>query len=340
MSKQWMSLMLAAACACVGGCGTADDGTRSETAVSANASYTLVRKGSNKCLDVKGGASADGTVLQQYECNNAGNQVFRVDDLGGGKVKLVNPATNKCVDVSGAGSANGTKMQLWTCNGTGAQVFQLQDQGSGFTRIKNSSSGKCADIKGGGNGDGIALQLWSCNSNDAQRWTFTPVAGGGGPPDMGGSGGTGGGGGGGMGGTGGGGGSGGGGLVWKKANLTNFESYPAPDSDECREFNGCTWEGQFAFVDGKQTEDWVRMHNIVAVHSRDAGKYALKNLRLKQGSHQIDVTVYDECSDSDCNGCCTQNAKQTGFLIDIEKYTMQRFGSGDGIVDWACTNCN
>ena len=37
-----------------------------------------------------------------------------------------------------------------------------------------------------------------------------------------------------------------------------------------------------------------------------------------------------------------ENATQNGlnFLIDIEKYTMQRFGTGDGIVDWACLNCN
>ena len=54
----------------------------------------------------------------------------------------------------------------------------------------------------------------------------------------------------------------------------------------------------------------------------------------------IDVKVYDECSDSDCDGCCTQNARPTGFLIDIEKYTMQRFGTGDGIVDWMCLDCN
>ena len=56
---------------------------------------------------------------------------------------------------------------------------------------------------------------------------------------------------------------------------------------------------------------------------------------------EIDATVYDECADSDCNGCCTENAHANGldFLIDIEKYTMQRFGSGDGIVDWMCLDC-
>jgi hypothetical protein len=46
------------------------------------------------------------------------------------------------------------------------------------------------------------------------------------------------------------------------------------------------------------------------------------------------------CSDSDCSGCCTQNARGPGFLSDIEKYTMQRFGSGGGVVDWACLDCD
>jgi hypothetical protein len=128
--------------------------------------------------------------------------------------------------------------------------------------------------------------------------------------------------------------------AWGQANLTNYESYPDPNSPECLQYNGCQYEGQFAFVDGTQSEDWVAAHNIIAVHSKDAN-YALNTFRLCQNGNTIDVTVYDECSDSDCSGCCTTNATQNGlnFLIDIEKYTMQRFGSGDGIVDWACLDC-
>jgi hypothetical protein len=131
------------------------------------------------------------------------------------------------------------------------------------------------------------------------------------------------------------------GLVWHQANLTNFTSYPDPGSEECIEYNGCTWAGYFAGVDGKQSEQWVMSHNIAAVHSRDFGEYSHKTLRLRQGERQIDVTVYDMCADSDCSGCCTQNASQNGldFLIDIESYTMDRFGSGGGIVEWACLDC-
>jgi hypothetical protein len=129
--------------------------------------------------------------------------------------------------------------------------------------------------------------------------------------------------------------------TWRLANLTNFTSYPDPNSEECIKYNGCTWAGQFAFVSGTQPESWVMANNIAAVHSKDAGTYKLKTLRLRQGTRQIDVKVYDMCSDTDCNGCCTTNANAggIGFLIDIEKYTMQRFGSGSGVVEWMCLDC-
>lgn len=130
--------------------------------------------------------------------------------------------------------------------------------------------------------------------------------------------------------------------VWNKANLTNYESYPDPGSEECIKFNGCTWAGQFAFLSGKQPLSWVKANNIISIHSKDAGKYKLKTLRLRKGNKTIDAKVYDMCSDSDCDGCCTINAKENGlnFLIDVEKYTMQRFGSGSGIVEWRCLDCN
>jgi hypothetical protein len=124
--------------------------------------------------------------------------------------------------------------------------------------------------------------------------------------------------------------------TWKKANLTNFTSYPPPNSEECIRYNGCKWSGYFAFVNGKQSLSWVKSHNIAAVHEKDASKYRLKTLRLRKSGKQIDVKVYDMCSDSDCSGCCTRNANKNGykFLIDIEKYTMQRFGYGSGTVEF------
>ena len=129
-------------------------------------------------------------------------------------------------------------------------------------------------------------------------------------------------------------------TVWHQANLTWYTSWPEPGSEECIEYNGCTWAGYFAGVEGQMTEEWVSQHNIIAVHEKDWDTYKLKTFRLRMNGSTIDAVVYDMCSDSDCDGCCTENAGDIGFLIDIEKYTRERFdGNGDGVVEWTCLDC-
>ena len=124
------------------------------------------------------------------------------------------------------------------------------------------------------------------------------------------------------------------GTDWYEARLTNYESYPDPGSDECIYYNGCQWAGYFYGVNGQQPESWVEANNIIAVHMKDWNWLGLKTVNLRQGNRRITGKVYDACADSDCNGCCTANLAGDGFLIDVEKYTMQRFGSGDGIVEF------
>ena len=127
--------------------------------------------------------------------------------------------------------------------------------------------------------------------------------------------------------------------VWNQANLTWYESYPDSNSEECIEYNGCTWAGQFYGLDGVQSKDWVKSHNIIAGHEKDWKQYGLKTFRLRKNGAEIDATVYDICSDSDCDGCCTENAGDIGFLIDIESFTRDRFGYDSGVVDWQCLDC-
>ena len=124
------------------------------------------------------------------------------------------------------------------------------------------------------------------------------------------------------------------GAAWYRANLTHYESYPAPGSDECVIYNGCLWSGYFYGISGKQPESWVMANNIAAVHLKDWSWLGLKSINLRQGNKRITAKVYDACADSDCNGCCTANLAGDGYLIDLEKYTMQRFGSGSGIVEF------
>lgn len=124
------------------------------------------------------------------------------------------------------------------------------------------------------------------------------------------------------------------GLTWKSARKTWYTSHPDPGSAECIEFNGCMWAGLFAACNDKKTEEWVSQHNIVAAFP-GYEQLELHDLCLKSGDKTIVVTVLDTCADSDCSGCCTTNQGTNDALIDLERYTNERWGVEDGIIQWA-----
>ncbi|GAA4605051.1 type 1 glutamine amidotransferase [Actinoplanes octamycinicus] len=116
----------------------------------------------NKCLDVNGGGSADGTKIQLWTCNGSGAQTWQIS----GQVWR-NPQSGKCLDVSGGGTANGTKVQLWTCNGSGAQNWVA---GADRT-VRNPQSGRCLDVSEVKSTDGQQIHLWDCLGAANQLWT-------------------------------------------------------------------------------------------------------------------------------------------------------------------------
>jgi hypothetical protein len=134
---------------------------------------TLADPGS--CMDALSAGTADGTQIQEWDCNGTVAQSYAELDAGGGDVNLYNANANKCVDVSGSGTANGTKIQLWDCNGTAAQKFVLQPAANGFVNIVNTNSGKCLDVSGDNPANGTVVQLYDCNGTNAQLWNPAAV---------------------------------------------------------------------------------------------------------------------------------------------------------------------
>jgi hypothetical protein len=134
-------------------------------------------------------------------------------------------------------------------------------------------------------------------------------------------------------------------LGWKQASLTYYESYPRccddpnyPDPTECEEFNGCAYQGDFAFI-SHQTLDWVKSHDICALFSThgDIDSFANKKIRIDAQGKTVECTVYDTCSDADCGGCCTKNAGTSGYLLDMEYWTVLRhYGDVDKADGSAC----
>ncbi|MDJ0343560.1 ricin-type beta-trefoil lectin domain protein [Streptomyces sp. H10-C2] len=112
-----------------------------------------------KCVDVAAANSANGAVVQLYDCNGTAAQTWTV--AADGSLR----ALGKCMDATGQGTANGTKIQLWDCRGGTAQKWTR----SGGNLV-NPQSGRCLDATGQSSANGTRLQLWDCSTTANQQW--------------------------------------------------------------------------------------------------------------------------------------------------------------------------
>jgi hypothetical protein len=116
----------------IGGAGTADgDGIEQTTcqassrqsfsfADSATGGLTVVNTRSRKCLSTPG---YPGTRLEQWACDGAASQLFRVESLGGQRDRVVHVASGACVSASSA--ADRAPIVLVPCNGGDDQSWRV-----------------------------------------------------------------------------------------------------------------------------------------------------------------------------------------------------------------------
>jgi hypothetical protein len=118
--------------------------------------------GSNRCLDVPGLATANGTLLQIWDCNGGANQQWTY--LSNGELQVYG---NKCLDVPNHATAAGTRVEIWDCNGGANQQWNLNSDGT----IVGRESGLCLDVTGAGTANGTPVEIWPCNGGSNQKWT-------------------------------------------------------------------------------------------------------------------------------------------------------------------------
>lgn len=151
-----------------------------------------------------------------------------------------------------------------------------------------------------------------------------------------------------------------------ESTITYYSSYPqcCPDSpnydpnadtEECDDYSGCEYLGDFAAFcsdsnpDCHVSLDYVQTHNLVAFYdnSDKSGKYweeryANKTIQITKKTdsqtYVFNATIVDTCGNGDCSNCCAKNSdKKTGYLVDIEYYTvMNNFGTTN-LVDGTIT---
>jgi hypothetical protein len=117
---------------------------------------------SDKCVDVPGFSTTNGTALDLWDCNGGGNQSWNWTSD-----KQLTIYGTKCLTIGGDGSSAGSPAIITDCNGAPNQAWELNADLS-VTSLGNP--GLCLDAAGAGTGNGTAVDVWHCNGEPHQQW--------------------------------------------------------------------------------------------------------------------------------------------------------------------------
>ncbi|QSB17331.1 RICIN domain-containing protein [Natronosporangium hydrolyticum] len=120
--------------------------------------------GSDKCLDVPGETTDNGTQVQIWDCWGGANQQWTY--TAAGELTVYSGGSRRCLDAEGGGVENGTAAIIWTCHGGLNQQWDLHPDGT----ITNAASDLCLDVSGFATENGGLVHLWTCHGDTNQLW--------------------------------------------------------------------------------------------------------------------------------------------------------------------------
>lgn len=138
--------------------------------------YFIVAKHSGKFLDVRldnaGSATANHSVIQQFQPNNGDNQKFVIQNSSSVGFVIIKPKSGltltnpKCLDIPGL-SLDVVGVQQFTCNNGVNQDFVIEIAHP-YYRIRNRNSGLYFDIAGLSLENEARLNQFRSNGGDNQ----------------------------------------------------------------------------------------------------------------------------------------------------------------------------
>lgn len=123
----------------------------------------LTQVDSQRCLDVPGGSTQNGTQPGLWDCSGSVNQRWTYTSAG--EIRVYG---NKCLDAANNGTTDGTRVIIWDCSGANNQKWTL----AANSTIVGSPSGLCLALTNGRTDNGAPAQLSTCSGASGQRWSF------------------------------------------------------------------------------------------------------------------------------------------------------------------------
>ena len=134
-----------------------------------NGTYLIRTRLNNKCLDVHGLGTANGTNIEICSYNGGNNQKFNVTHVSNGWYKIIDVNSGKAIDVAGGVKGCNVNVQLYGWNGTDAQLWKFVGAGNGYYYIQNKL-GYYLDVYNNQTADGTNVMVYSLNGGKNQQW--------------------------------------------------------------------------------------------------------------------------------------------------------------------------
>lgn len=140
--------------------------------------FQIINQGSGKCIDLTGGSTSTGTILQQWGCSSGADyQKWNISDQGGGEFAIISKYSDLAMDVSGASKNDGANIIQWTWTGGDNQKWVFPEattsglDGSVFSLV-NVKANKCLSVKNDSNDTGAIMVSNSCTGSAYQSWAL------------------------------------------------------------------------------------------------------------------------------------------------------------------------
>ena len=126
---------------------------------------------SGKMLNVRGGGTASGTLVEIYAADNKAKQKFEFEYQGNGLYRIQAANSGKFLGVTGNATKKSSKVGTFTRSDTLAQLWYLVPSGSGYG-ILNAKSGLALDIAGGKTANGTNTIVYTSKGSKNQQFTL------------------------------------------------------------------------------------------------------------------------------------------------------------------------
>jgi hypothetical protein len=146
-----------------------------------NGIYKIVNRNSGKVLEVPGGSTTAGTLLQQNTNNDATYQQWNtspVDSRVGGDFSyftITAVHSGKAIDVLNWSLDNGGVLDVYDDTKSALQQWYLEYSEDGWFYIRSRFSAKCITVYNSSTADGASIVQWDKNGGYEQQWRLIPV---------------------------------------------------------------------------------------------------------------------------------------------------------------------